>query len=151
MKGVSIHLLHVKEHGVGSPNVYLNLARLFASTDWVLIIPGELDSYAPPKVADIISPNSHTSEYVLVSGNHSYPFPEISPLLIRRDRDFWCTERTLAGKSRSPDWNECLWQLNLETSGALKSWDVLMMVSTPKTDEGDSISEVCVDVEVEQN
>ncbi|KAH9485061.1 hypothetical protein JR316_0001967 [Psilocybe cubensis] len=144
MKGVSIHLLHIKEHAVGSPNLYLNLARLFASTDWVLIMPGEPEGYIPPKVSDIMSPAPHPSEYVLVSGNHSYPFPDLSPLLIHKTNDFWCSERVLATDSRTKDWSECLWQLNLETAGTLKTLNMSLTVPTPKEDERGSISEVCV-------
>lgn len=150
MTGASIHLLHLKEHSVGSPNLYLNLARLFASTDWVLIIPGELDSPVPQRLDDIVSSRTKTiaREYVLASGIQSYPFPELSPLLIYRDRDFWCTERIMTGTSRRPDWDECLWQLNLETAGAIQGLDVSMVTSK---DDRNLVSEVCFAIEVEQN
>lgn len=47
----------------------------------------------------------------------------MTPVLILRHHDFWCTERPFIDVSRSKDWDDCLWQLHLETGGDLVSLD----------------------------
>ena len=116
---ISIHLLHIKEADIKMPNLYLNLARVFSTSTWALLAPGGL----PREAQNLTTKNSpinleaKTGTYVLSSGSHAYPFPDLSPLLLRKDNNFWCTERFLAGGSRSQDWNECLWQVHLEMTG----------------------------------
>ncbi|KDR75798.1 hypothetical protein GALMADRAFT_268364 [Galerina marginata CBS 339.88] len=146
---VSIHLLHVKETGVGSPNLYLNLARLLAFTDWTLIFPGELNEPFPPWLQDVISSidlEAKTGAYLLIAGayKYKYPFPALSPLLLRKDRDFWCTERFFAGVSRATDWDECLWQLYLEMTGEIYLLDVPSDVKILSVGDKASASEVCL-------
>ncbi|KAJ3506601.1 hypothetical protein NLJ89_g6780 [Agrocybe chaxingu] len=116
----SVHLLHVDHLDAPSPNMYLNLARLFSLTDWVLMFPSDLSrplssqfySQATSKDADV-----KKSPHLLTPGPNAYPFSQLSPLLLRNDADFWCTERMFLGVTRESDWDECLWQLALQRNG----------------------------------
>lgn len=120
--GLSIHILHVPSGQPKSPNMYLNLARLFAMTEWTLLFPSDISAQLHPQIyANIPSGQlSREQVYLLTSGTSSYPFHPLSPLLLARDRDFWCTERLFLQNSRVSDWDECLWQLSLETFGEIK-------------------------------
>jgi len=123
--GLSIHILHVPSGQPKSPNMYLNLARLFAMTEWTLLIPSDISVELHPQLYANIASKQLASEQVhlLTSGTHSYPFHSLSPLLLVRDRDFWCTERFFLQNSRVSDWDECLWQLALETFGDIEILD----------------------------
>ncbi|KAF9566679.1 hypothetical protein CPC08DRAFT_758677 [Agrocybe pediades] len=124
----SIHILHLREKELGPPNSYLNLARLFALTDWTLIMPSELFEPIPTDIQRLLSSTTSGSSlgtYLLASGGKEYPFLESSALLLRKDRGMWCTERLFVGMSRSSDWNECVWQLQLETRGIINSINML--------------------------
>ncbi|KAF8967851.1 hypothetical protein BDZ97DRAFT_1655807 [Flammula alnicola] len=127
MSGLSIHIIHVGENQAGSPNLYLNLARLFALTDWTLLFPSDLSKPISPKIYEsMVSMKWETKRgiHFLASGSDSYPFPTLSPLLLPTKQDFWCTERIFIGVSRVSDWNECLWQVSLETVGKIHIVDV---------------------------
>ncbi|KAF8867721.1 hypothetical protein CPB84DRAFT_1663021, partial [Gymnopilus junonius] len=115
--GLSIHVLHVED--VKLPNLYLNLARLLAVGDWTMLMPGGLGDFNLNEKNPSINFGAKTGAYLLSSAAHTYPFPDLSPLLIRKDSNFWCTERLFSGGSRSQDWNECVWQLYLEMTGKI--------------------------------
>ncbi|KAF8806431.1 hypothetical protein BYT27DRAFT_7140941 [Phlegmacium glaucopus] len=123
--GLSIHILHIPSGQSKSPNMYLNLARLFAMTEWTLIFPGDISAQLHPQLYANIASRQLASEQVhlLTSEAHSYPFQPLSPLLLANDRDFWCTERFFLENSRVSDWDECLWQLSLETFGEIEILD----------------------------
>ena len=121
--GFSIHILHVPSGQPKSPNVYLNLARLFALTEWILLFPSDISAQIHPQLyAQIDSPQLASEHVYLLTSKATYPFHPLSPLLLARDRDFWCTERFW--NSRVFNWDECLWQLSLETFGEIKILDV---------------------------
>lgn len=121
---MSIHLLHVKQVDVKLPNLYLNLARLLAVGDWTLLMPGGPHNSSLTEQNSPVNFEAKLGAYLLTSGGHTYPFPDLSPLLIRKDSNFWCTGRFFPGGSRSLDWNECLWQLHLEMTGKTAIVDV---------------------------
>ncbi|KAI0058005.1 hypothetical protein BV25DRAFT_1811494 [Artomyces pyxidatus] len=111
---LSLHMLYLDPSTSDAPNAFLNLARLFSPTLSVLLVPA-LAPIPPPATL-----HTHIKTPVLVTnashGRPPYPFPSLSPVLIARNHPLWCTERFLS-PSRAADWDECLWQLHLETFG----------------------------------
>ncbi|KAF8894961.1 hypothetical protein CPB84DRAFT_1288016 [Gymnopilus junonius] len=84
-----------------------------------MLMPGGLGDFNLNEKNPSINFGAKTGAYLLSSAAHTYPFPDLSPLLIRKDSNFWCTERLFSGGSRSQDWNECVWQLYLEMTGKI--------------------------------
>ncbi|KAF5322041.1 hypothetical protein D9619_001890 [Psilocybe cf. subviscida] len=120
---VSLHLLHTPHHELLSPNNFLNLAKLFSQSDWVVLYPGKIRGDMPTalrEAANSVNLDKETSIRVLNSASSVYPFPVLSPLMLPAKYDFWCPERMLAPLTRISDWNECLWQASLETLGKLE-------------------------------
>ncbi|CAA7259112.1 unnamed protein product [Cyclocybe aegerita] len=131
----SVHLLHVSHLKAPSPNLYLNLARLFSSTDWVLMFPNDLsDPLSPAFYAQATSKRSDVekSAHLLTPGPNAYPFSPLSPLLLRNDADFWCTERMFLDVTRESDWDECLWQLALQRNGKVDTITPSHQLATAK-------------------
>lgn len=119
--GLSFHVLQVLSSG-GSANAYLNVARLLAPTDRVVLFPDGLLSHLSSNLYSSIIKS--TSLQPLVLGNNSrrtYPFAPMSPIVLPKDYPTWCTERFPLFRSRSLDWEDCLWQLWLESAGDIKS------------------------------
>ncbi|KAG1734761.1 uncharacterized protein EDB91DRAFT_1250876 [Suillus paluster] len=121
--GLSFHVLQVSSSSGGSANAYLNVARLLAPTDRVVLFPDGLPSHlSSDNVYNSIVRS--TSPLPLVLGNNSrriYPFAPMSPVVLPKDYSSWCTERFSLFRSRSLDWDDCLWQLWLESGGEVKS------------------------------
>lgn len=136
---VSIHLLHLEPTSQAeAPNAYLNVARLFAATDHVLLFPGNLTLSPPPLTSlppvplhsFLVFPrgNAINDQNFISTANDNldFPFtkPTLAPILTRQDMLTWCTERGSAlHLSRDPasrrilEWNICLWQLWLDNFG----------------------------------
>lgn len=117
---LSIHLLFVQSSFSPTPNVYMNLARLMATTNSTLLFPGDTSqptAYNLYQSVKKLSSKNAEDPVVLTFGSNSYPFPSLSPVLIQRAHSFWCTERIFLNVSRKSDWDECLWQIALETYG----------------------------------
>ena len=126
-------MLHLDLGAADVPNVFLNLARLFAPTQTLLLVPGTPD---PPPLSSILSLFlAHIRDPVIVQvagpghgtgiatdKRHPAALTVLSPLLILRDHPLWCTERFAFVPSpaapRAADWDACLWQVQLETFGA---------------------------------
>jgi len=122
--GLSIHMLHLEPDAAQSPNLYINLARLMAKTEWVLMSPGNSSRFIQRELSIGLAGlelQVGRESHILTSGPSSYPFQPLSPLLIRRDHTFWCTERVFLDASRALDWDECLWQLSLDANGRIDS------------------------------
>jgi len=132
---LALHLLYLDPTTPEAPNVFLNLARLFAPTRTVLLVPG---TPKPPPPSSITSLSiAHVSDPVVVrvaapgpggiAVNEGRPAPPavLSPMLILRDHPLWCTERfsfaPATSAPRAADWGACLWQVQLETFGAASS------------------------------
>lgn len=143
-KRAVVHVMQHPPHQGRSPNVYLNLARMFARTRHIVLFP----TYAlvnrtnniHDKITDLLRSmnNSQLAKpHLLVTtvSNSRVPrtFPPFSPLLIEREYPIWCTERFFTA-SRDADWQECLWQFWLYSYGTLStlktSWEV--QVNQPK-------------------
>jgi hypothetical protein len=130
---LSLHMLHLDPGTPDAPNVFLNLARLFAPTRTVLLVPGTPE---PPPLSSIPSLSiAHIRDPVVVQvagpghgagspadKRHPASFAVLSPLLISRDHSLWCMERFAFAPApaapRAADWDACLWQVQLETFGA---------------------------------
>ncbi|KAF9481530.1 hypothetical protein BDN70DRAFT_973634 [Pholiota conissans] len=138
-QSLSVHILHLGKNEPESPNLYLNLARLFALTEWTLVFPDDLRTPVLQVADDSVFFVQHqrdTGIYVLSLGNtDSYPFPALSPLLLRRNQDFWCTERIFLRTSRASDWSECLWQASLEMIGKIQILRSSVKEQTSKNEE----------------
>lgn len=121
--GLSLHLLHLTHQDQGSPNTFLNIARLFAITKTVMLVPANL-SFSPLITSDVAKqefqsgslPSVVTTTSVANSSTFSL-LPSLSPLLIQLDYPVWCTDRFFLDNSRALDWTECLWQFWLDAFG----------------------------------
>jgi hypothetical protein len=145
---LALHLLYLDSTTPEAPNVFLNLARLFAPTRTLLLVPGtpkppplssisslSLARIRDPVIVRVAAPG-HGTGTATGKGRPAAP-AVLSPMLIRRDHPLWCTERfafvPAPSAPRTVDWDACLWQAQLETSGAASTsgptlpgwrWDV---------------------------
>lgn len=132
---LALHTLHLGPTTPDAPNVFLNLARLFAPTRTVLLVPG---TPAPPQTMPttvwpfailrlqgpvIINAQASTTAPPRAA-DKKRPETPLAPVLIPRDHPLWCTERFTFVSAythtspRAADWEACLWQVQLETYGA---------------------------------
>ena len=120
---LALHTLHLDPKTPDAPNVLLNLARLFAPTRTVLLVPG---TPTPPQTHP---PLTLTGPVIIPAApqktaDKGRPETPLAPVLIPRDHPLWCTERFAFVPAythtspRAADWDACLWQVKLETYGA---------------------------------
>ena len=120
---LALHTLYLDPKTPDAPNVFLNLARLFAPTRTVLLVPG---TPAPPQT---LPPLALTGPVIITAApqktaDKGRPETPLAPVLIPRDHPLWCTERFAFVPAythtspRAADWDACLWQVKLETYGA---------------------------------
>ena len=122
---LALHTLHLSPMTPDAPNAFLNLARLFAPTRTVLLVPG---TPAPPQSLSTTVWPSPIQGPIIINVQASTPAPPrdkrrhetpLAPILIPRDHPLWCTERfAFVPSPRALDWEACLWQVHLETYGA---------------------------------
>ncbi|EJD02971.1 uncharacterized protein FOMMEDRAFT_156335 [Fomitiporia mediterranea MF3/22] len=126
------HLIHRSHNETRTANSYLNLARLFARTRFVLLFPASTVSTVPDKFSErlskqIVSWNMSQSEPPLILSSSkvkpdaSNPFSPLSPVLLEKSHPIWCSERFFTAPSREEDWEECLWQFWLNSYGNLST------------------------------
>lgn len=121
--GLSVHLLRVNTHNPISHNTYLNLARLFASTSTVMLIPSDLST--PPLVShhSIASQGLRSDQFPIMVTRIIPPWstlsslPPSSPMIVPQNFPVWCTERFFVHSTRVSDWRTCLWQLWIDSFG----------------------------------
>ncbi|KAJ3988502.1 hypothetical protein F5890DRAFT_424135 [Lentinula detonsa] len=121
LESLSVHFVSSTQQQLESfsPNVYLNLARLLASTSYTMLFPGNMSLVA----SDLTMTKMPTSGIrsaitVVTSGNRvTYPPPSLSPILVQRDHPCWCTERFTFSNSRILNWDQCLTQFWLDSYG----------------------------------
>lgn len=143
-----LHLLHLDPTTPEAPNVFLNLARLFAPTRTLLLVPGTPKPPPPSSIPSLsiahirdpvivrVTAPGHGTGITSTKGRLATP-AVLSPMLILRDHPLWCTERfafvPAPSAPRAVDWDACLWQAQLETFGAASTggptlsgwwWDV---------------------------
>ncbi|KAH7888600.1 hypothetical protein F5I97DRAFT_722455 [Phlebopus sp. FC_14] len=118
---ISLHLLRVQSIGSGSFNAYLNIARFFAQTSLVVLFPEGL----PEKHQEHWFSNlpTRTSHPVILSNvtQKTFSLKPFAVVTLPRDYPIWCTERFFLFGSRALDWEDCLWQMWLETAGDMSS------------------------------
>lgn len=126
-----IHIAQRKSDVTYNSNLFLNLARLFARTRYVVLVPTHPTQSFPDGLylrlqEKIQSFNSSelASPYVLsppkfIASKSSVPFAPLSPLLIEQASPIWCTERFFTASARETHWEECLWQFWLASYGTL--------------------------------
>ena len=123
-QALSLHVLHITPNSRESPNAYLNLARLFARTDLVMLFPGNLSMVPPPTTLKTYSSQpQYGSTHLSVMSNQNgtkFPFPTLAPAFMPKDHPVWCTERFFFSSSRDFGWDACLWQLWLDSFGDVK-------------------------------
>ena len=119
MNQISLHLLHVKMHNSSTSNMYLNLARFFAPTSRVVLFPASAVHLPPRELYHLVTTLQHIQYPAVVTtpSQTTYPFMPLSPLLLHRNRSTWCTERHFIHNHRFTDWQECIWQIWVETLG----------------------------------
>jgi hypothetical protein len=119
---LSLHVLHIESGNGGSPNMYLNIARLFAPSREVILFPSNL-TVVPPRnaYASITSQAASASKPAIITSETptSFMVSGNSAVLLDRDHNLWCTERFLYFNSRAYGWAECLWQVWLESLGEI--------------------------------
>ncbi|KAI9510111.1 hypothetical protein F5148DRAFT_1182501 [Russula earlei] len=130
---LTLHVLHLDPTTPEAPNVFLNLARLFAPTRTLLVVPGTPEPPPPTSIKSLSI--SHVRDPVVVRAAAIGPgrgiaadkrrpatLAALSPIVIPRDHPFWCVERfafvPAPAASRAADWDACLWQVQVETFGA---------------------------------
>jgi hypothetical protein len=130
---LALHLLHLDPTTPEAPNVFLNLARLFAPTRTLLLVPGTPKPPPPSSIPSLsithirdpvivrVAALGHGTGIATSKGRLTTP-AVLSPMLILRDHPLWCTERFAFAPApsapRAFDWDACLWQAQLETFGA---------------------------------
>ncbi|EGO25316.1 hypothetical protein SERLADRAFT_348180 [Serpula lacrymans var. lacrymans S7.9] len=116
LSGLSLHILHVASLSQGVPNAYLNLARLMSQTSQVVLFPERPSSDLHHSLlAHSVTGVSDRPIYLGTSSRMTFPFKPLSPVILPRDYPVWCTERFYLFNSRSTHWEECLWQLWLNS------------------------------------
>ena len=126
---LNTHILQKVPNANHSPNSYMNLARLLAPTQHIIMHPGKLTKPVSTKLFDAVTSRASSTSWldpiVLTSGtipqNSTIPFADLAALFIQRDHPLWCTERFFTATSRAADWQECLWQFWLSSFGHLQS------------------------------
>jgi hypothetical protein len=130
LPGLSLHILHSNPLADDSPNAFLNLAMLFASTSRVVLFPGGF-SMLPPIAYGSLLPHSSPEKFTVLSNGKesSPPFLPLAPVMLPRGRSFWCNERFFFSSSRVVNWNECVWQIWLWN---FEEVDILEIPSWPE-------------------
>ncbi|VDC06341.1 unnamed protein product [Peniophora sp. CBMAI 1063] len=124
---ISVHLLQLHPATSDIPNAFLNLARLFAPTSSVLLVPG---IHRPLTVPSLLPHKGLETPTLVLSANDTYSaaveHDDVSvPVFLPRPHDVWCTERFFSPAStdtalmRSADWSACLWQLHLDSMSGM--------------------------------
>lgn len=130
---LSIHILQKLPNSSLFGNAYLNLARSFAQSRFVTLFPAPPKAYVPKGLYDGLSDKLNTSQrskivspFVVSHLKHNslIPFSMLSPIVIEQAHPVWCTERFFSSSYRADDWEECLWQLWLNSYGELKTFVV---------------------------
>lgn len=134
---LSLHVLHTTPGSKDQPNAFLNLARLFALTDRVTLFPGNLSALPPPPtLLGALSTQSYALSIISTNNDTDFPFPALAPAIMPQNHSVWCTERLFLANSRDYDWDACLWQLWLDSFGAIEilkdsDWPVTDFLSPP--------------------
>ncbi|SJK97607.1 uncharacterized protein ARMOST_00860 [Armillaria ostoyae] len=127
----SVHIFQTNTQASLSPNIFLNIGRLFAPTDTVMIVPAEISTVTPSaelyhSVSGHLSHHLQIPAVLSIAKEIAFPVASFSPLVVPRDYPVWCTDRFFLASSRSSDWDVCLWQIWLEQQGKIGQVNVSM-------------------------
>lgn len=127
----SVHILQTNTQASLSPNIFLNIGRLFAPTDTVMMVPAEFSLVTPSaelyhSVSEHLSHHLQIPAVLTIAKEITFPVASFSPLVLPRDYPVWCTDRFFLASSRSSDWDVCLWQIWLEQQGKIGQVNVTM-------------------------
>ena len=114
-----------------SPNVLLNLARLYSRTATVVLFPESLNALSHLDSAMLKYAHVRTPALLTSLPDLRFPMPSYTPLLLPQDHAFWCSERSFFVYSRALDWNECIWKVWLEERGRLGHLNVSTTSTLP--------------------
>lgn len=140
-KRLFLNVLQVQDTAQNHPNTYLNLARLFAPTKKVLLLPGTLSKLDRNLYNVVISHSTHTPSMITLPAP-AIPASPLTPILMPKDYPIWCTERHFLATTRANDWDECIWQVWLQELGALDH--IKSEVSSPRDADVQTYSEYAV-------
>ncbi|KAK0212737.1 hypothetical protein DFS33DRAFT_1284232 [Desarmillaria ectypa] len=134
----SVHILQTNNQGSLSPNVFLNIGRLFAPTDTVMIVPAEISLVTPSamlyhSVSEHLSHRSQIPAVLTIAKEIAFPVASFSPLVLPKNYPVWCTDRFFLMSSSSSDWDVCLWQFWLEQQGRIGHVNVSMSYAPDTT------------------
>ena len=127
---LSLHLLHLAHEDQASPNTYINIARLFAVTKTVMLVPANL-SLPPLITSDAVGIQKSRLRLVTPSGQIRPTFstlPSLSSLILPLNHPVWCTDRFFVDNTRASDWRECLWQYWLDSFGEFNNIEATITV-----------------------
>ena len=147
--GLSLHLLHLAYQDQGSPNTFLNIARLFATTKTVMLVPTNI-SFLPLIASDVAKQKLRSGSLpslITTSAANWTTFSTLhhfSPLLIQLDDAVWCTDRFFVANTRPSDWPECLWQFWLASFGEFGKVQVTFKTLSQQAPSPEGNSEVSV-------
>lgn len=130
-----IHVLHVPSVAGSSSNTYLNMARFFAQTSQVVLFPNGIPGSAHSGRAHSLDKLPiDTPHPVLLSNTTNRAFSPrlLAPVILPRDHPVWCTERFYMFGSRVLDWEDCIWNLWLESAGEASSIAAPRFLDGPK-------------------
>ncbi|KAK0241684.1 hypothetical protein EDD85DRAFT_819963 [Armillaria nabsnona] len=127
----SVHIFQTNTQASLSPNIFLNIGRLFAPTDTVMIVPAEISTVTPSaelyhSVSEHLSHHLQIPAVLTMAKETTFPVASLSPLVLPKDYPTWCTDRFFIASSRSSDWDVCLWQIWLEQQGKIGQVNVSM-------------------------
>jgi len=125
--GLSVHLLRVRVQDQTSYNTYLNIARLFAWTPTVMLLPGNLTDIPLISHESLVSQRLSSRYLPSIPARKAQSWSNFSTLpltpfaIVPRDSSVWCTERFTLNHTPMMDWKLCLWQLWLHSFGEFMS------------------------------
>jgi hypothetical protein len=144
---LSFHLLHLTHQDQGSPNIFLNFARLFAATKTVMLVPAGI-FFLPRITSDVAEQELRSGSFPFIvttsAANRSMfsTLPALSPLIIQLDHPVWCTDRFFVDNTRLSDWTECLWQFWLDSFGEFGDVQAAFSMPSQETYNSGANSEV---------
>ena len=125
--GLSVHLLRVRVQGQTSYNTYLNIARLFAQTSTVMLLPGNITDMPLISHEALVSQRLSSRYLPSIPARKTQSWSNFSTLpltpfaIVPKHLSVWCTERFTSNHTPMTDWKLCLWQLWLLSFGELMS------------------------------
>ncbi|KAH7339522.1 hypothetical protein B0J17DRAFT_655511 [Rhizoctonia solani] len=104
-------LLVSSQRRLSNTNTYINLARLFARTDWVLLVPPIFEPLLPASdIAQTVSRLNYRVQILdptLFFRSSDNRVPAMDGILVPQNSSIWCSERYYVSDSGS-EWSDCI-------------------------------------------